>query len=572
MTYSATAEASQRNRLGIIGIFFVLMLLLVLGKVVQRQIFEHATFTAMAKEQRNVKEQLPAKRGKILVYDSQLKDYYPMATNVGLYSLNIVPTQIQRPELVAAKLMPFLSGTGVEESNLVEMMKSGKVYVPPLKRRIEEKEAGEIQALDLEGVHLWAEEYRYYPEDSLAAQVLGFVNRDAVGQYGVEGYFNNELSGKQGVAQVEKSSLGAQIAVGNRKIVNPEDGASVVLTLDRAIQYYAEKKLKEAVTKHSATGGEVIIMEPATGRVLAMAAYPTFNPNYYNEYPLDNFSNPNVTSVYEPGSVFKIITMAAGIDAGLVSPSTTYTDTGEVKIEDRTIKNSDLKAHGIQTMTQVLEASLNTGAIYVVQKLGRFLFYKYLNALGFDAATGVELDGESPAHIRPYRQWGEVDLATMSFGQGIAVTPMQLIAAVGAIANQGKLMKPHIVDKIIYPSGAVSVDPQMVRQAIKPQTAQLVSAMMVSVVENGHGKRAAVAGYRIAGKTGTAQIPKGGGYEEGPSIGTFVGFGPVEDPKFVMLTRIDRPKDVQFAESSAAPLFGDIASFLLNYWQVPPER
>lgn len=548
------------------------MLLLVLGKIVQRQIFEHATFTAMAKEQRNVNEQLPAKRGKILVYDPQLKDYYPMATNVALYSLNIVPTQIQRPELVAAKLMPFLSGTGIEESTLVETMKSGKVYVAPLKRRIEKKEAEEIGVLDLEGVYLRAEEYRYYPEDSLAAQVLGFVNRDALGQYGVEGYFNSELSGKQGVAQVEKTSLGAQIAVGNRKIVNPEDGASVVLTLDRAIQYYAEKKLKEAVAKHGATGGEVIIMEPATGRVLAMAAYPTFNPNYYNEYALENFSNPNVTSVYEPGSVFKIITMAAGIDAGLVSPSTTYNDPGEVKIEDRTIKNSDLKAHGIQTMTQVLEASLNTGAIFVVQKLGRFLFYKYLNALGFDAATGVELDGESPAHIRPYRQWGEVDLATMSFGQGIAVTPMQLIAAVGAIANQGKLMKPHIIDKIIYPSGAVSVDPQMVRQAIKPQTAQLVSAMMVSVVENGHGKKAAVAGYRIAGKTGTAQIPKGGGYEEGPTIGTFVGFGPVEDPKFVMLTRIDRPKDVQFAESSAAPLFGDIAGFLLNYWQVPPER
>lgn len=562
----------QRNRLGVIGICFVLMLLLVVGRIVQRQVFEHATFTAMAKDQRNVNEQLPADRGKILVYDDQLKAYYPMATNVSLYNLNIVPTQIQRPELVAAKLMPYLAGTGIEEGQLIETMKSNKVYVAPLKRRIEKKEADEIKSLDLEGVYLRTEEYRYYPEDSLAAQVLGFVNRDMAGQYGVEGYFNGELSGKQGVAQVEKSSLGAQIAVGGRKIVDPQDGASIVLTIDRAAQYYIEKKLKEAVIKHGSTGGEVIVMEPSTGRIIAMASYPTFNPNYYNEYALENFSNPNIGAVYEPGSVFKVITMAAGIDAGLVSPSTVYNDTGEVQIEDRTIKNSDLKAHGNQTMTQVLEASLNTGAIYVAQKLGRFLFYKYLNALGFDAATGVELDGESPAHIRPYRQWGEVDLATMSFGQGIAVTPIQLVAAVGAIANQGKLMKPHIVDKIIYPSGAVSIDAQMVRQAMKPQTAQLVSAMMVSVVQRGHGQRAGVPGYTIAGKTGTAQIPKGGGYEEGPTIGTFIGFGPVEDPKFVMLTRIDRPKDVQFAESSAAPLFGDIANFLLNYWQIPPEK
>ncbi|OGB75137.1 hypothetical protein A2810_00690 [candidate division Kazan bacterium RIFCSPHIGHO2_01_FULL_49_10] len=572
MAYSATAEALQRHRLGIISVCFVLMLLLVIGRVVQRQIFEHASFVAMAKDQRNVNEQLPADRGKLLVYDDQLKDYYPLATNVSLYNLNIVPTQIQRPELVAAKLMPYLVGTGIEEGQLIEMMKSEKIYVAPLKRRIEKTEADEIKSLDLEGVYLRTEEYRYYPEDSLAAQVLGFVNRDMAGQYGVEGYFNGELSGKQGSANVEKSSLGAQIAVGNRRIVDPEDGASIVLTLDRAVQYYVEKKLKESVTTHGATGGEVIIMEPATGRIIAMAAYPTFNPNYYNEYPLENFSNPNVAAVYEPGSVFKVITMAAGIDAGLVSPSTTYTDPGEVKIEDRTIKNSDLKANGVQTMTQVLEKSLNTGAIYVVQKLGRFLFYKYLNALGFDAATGIELDGETPANIRAYRQWGEVDLATMSFGQGIAVTPIQLVAAVGAIANQGKLMKPHIVDKIIYPSGAVSIDAQMVRQAMKPQTAQLVSAMMVSVVERGHGQRAGVAGYRIAGKTGTAQIPKGGGYEEGPTIGTFIGFGPVEDPKFVMLTKVDRPTDVQFAESSAAPLFGDIANFLLNYWQIPPEK
>ena len=316
-------------------------------------------------------------------------------------------------------------------------------------------------------------------------------------------------------------------------------------------------------------------MEPQTGKIVAMSSYPTFNPNNYNTEDIANFTNSNISQVYEPGSVFKVITMAAGIDAGLVAPSTTYTDIGEVQVDDRTIKNSDLKAHGQQTMTQVLEASLNTGAVFVVQKLGKYLFNKYLGQFGFTHLTGIDLKGEVDAQIKDVRQVRDVDLATMAFGQGIAVTPIQMLAAVGAIANDGRLMKPHIVDRILYPSGAVSIDPVVEGQAISSQTAQLVSAMMVSVVENGHGQKAGVPGYWIAGKTGTAQIPSpNGGYLDGfgNTIGTFVGFGPVENPRFVMLTRVDKPKDVQFAESSAAPLFGQIAKFLLDYWRIPPTR
>ncbi|HCL47851.1 TPA: hypothetical protein DHW58_02605, partial [Patescibacteria group bacterium] len=246
-----------------------------------------------------------------------------------------------------------------------------------------------------------------------------------------------------------------------------------------------------------------------------------------------------------------------------------------VEVNDRTIKNSEPGAFGSQTMTQVLEKSLNTGAVFVIQKLGKYLFNKYLGQFGFTTPTGVELEGEVAAHIKNPKGLSDVDLATMSFGQGIAVTPVQLLAAIGAIANDGRLLQPHIVDRILYPSGAVSIDPTVVGQAISPQTAQLVSAMMVGVIENGHGKRAGVPGYWIAGKTGTAQIPgPGGGYLDGfgNTIGTFVGFGPVDNPRFVMVTRIDQPKDVQFAESSAAPLFGRIAKFLLDYWHVPPTR
>ncbi|MBU1092266.1 penicillin-binding protein 2 [Patescibacteria group bacterium] len=570
MAYNASNELLQLRRVNLLGLIFVVFLVLVMGRIFQRQIIEHSNFLALAKEQHIVNEEMAAKRGKILVYDQQLETYYPLATNVSLYNLSVVPTQIKQPELVVSKLLPFLDD--MTETDLLEILKSNKVYVSPLKRRIEVKEKEAIEALTLEGVYLRSEEYRYYPEDDLASNTLGFVNRDRQGQYGIEGYFDQELSGQSGLAQVEKSSLGTHITTGSRKVINPENGADVVLTIDRAVQYFVEKKLQEYVERYEAVGGEVIIMEPQTGKIVAMANYPDFNPNYYNEFSLENFTNPNISSVYEPGSVFKIFTIAAGIDAGLISPNTTYTDTGEIQITDKIIRNSDLAAHGVQTMTQVLEKSLNTGAVFVVQKLGRQLFYKYLKDLGFDAITNVGLAGEVPASMRPFREWPEMDLATMSFGQAIAVTPIQLVAAVGAIANQGKLMKPQIVEKIIYPDGAVAFDPQIVRVVFKPQTAQLVSAMMVNVVEKGHGTQAGVVGYRVAGKTGTAQIAGPGGYEKDDTIGSFVGFAPMDNPRFVMLTRIDRPKGTVFAESSAAPLFGDIAEYLLNYWQVPPER
>lgn len=570
MAYNVSNESLQLRRVSLLAWFFAIFLILVAGRLFQEQVIEHAIFVGLAKGQHVVNENVLAKRGKIVVFDSQLESYYPLATNVSLYSLNVVPTQVKQPELVATKLMPYL--VNITESELLEILKSNKVYVAPLKRRVEVAEKEAIQKLGLDGVYFRSEEYRYYPEDSLASHVLGFVNRDRLGQYGVEGLFDKELSGKSGLAQVEKSSLGTHITVGNRKLIDAENGADVVLTIDRAVQYFVEKKLKETIIKHEATGGDVIVMEPTTGRIIAMASYPDFNPNLYNEFSLENFTNPNVSLAYEPGSVFKIFTIAAGIDAGLISPNTTYTDVGELKISDKIVRNADLAAHGVQTMTQVLEKSLNTGAVFVVEKLGRQLFYKYLKDLGFDVISGVGLAGEVSAPVRPFRQWADIDLASMSFGQAIAVTPVQLIAAVGAIANQGKLMKPHIVDKIIYPNGAVSVDPQVMRVVFKPQTTQLVSAMMVTVVERGHGKLAQVAGYRVAGKTGTAQIASPTGYEEDATIGTFVGFAPMENPRFVMLTRIDRPKGTAFAETSAAPLFGEIAKFLLNYWQVPPDK
>lgn len=569
---AVSTQYEQRSRVGLIGLAFLFFFVMVLGRLIERQVFEYWHFRTLAQKQHTASEVVPAQRGKIFVTERDDNSLFPLATNVTLYSLQVVPAQIKNPELVASKLMPFL--TDIEESELVNKFKSKAKYLPPLKRKIGKAEAQQIRVLDLAGVYLPAEEYRYYPEETMAAHLLGFVNRNEEGQYGIESYLNKELGGQAGFLETEQDSAGTQIALGKHSEVNPENGLDIVLSLDRAIQYYVEKKLKESVDKHQATQGSVVIMDSKTGKIVAMAAYPTFNPNNYNQEEIEKFTNLNTSQVYEPGSVFKTITMAAGVDTGVISPSTTYTDTGEAKIADRTIKNSDEKAHGVQTMTQVLSESLNTGLVFVVQKLGKNAFYQYLEKFGFMGTTGIESAGEVKAHVKEYKGWMEIDLATMSFGQGIAVTPIQLVSAIGAIANDGKRMKPSLVDKILYPSGAVSIDPVVVNQPITAQTAKLVSAMMVDVVEHGHGKRAGVPGYWVAGKTGTAQIPdpKRGGYKERTTIGTFIGFAPVENPRFVMLTRIDEPKDVQFAESSAAPLFGDIAKFLLDYWHIPPTR
>jgi stage V sporulation protein D (sporulation-specific penicillin-binding protein) len=571
---SSSLIQEQKKRMSLISLLVLIFFILVLGRLVERQIFEHSYFVKLARQQRLSNEIVPAQRGKILVEERDDNTLYPLATNVSLYALQAIPHQIKQPALVASKLMPFLVDSGLLESDLIAKLSTGAQYLPPLKRKISEEEANKILDLDLDGVYMVSDKYRYNPEDTMAAQVLGFVNRDNLGQYGLEGYFNKELGGKSGYLEAERDPFGGQIALGKRESVNPQDGLDIVITLDRAVQYHVERSLEEAVKKHQAEKGSVIIMEPATGKIIAMAQYPTFDPNNYNKESVDLFTSLNTTQVYESGSVFKTITMAAGIDAGVVTAASTYTDTGEAVINDRTIRNSDKLGHGVQNMTEVLEKSLNTGVVYVVQKLGKNLFNKYLKGFGFEEPTGVELAGEVSGHVKELINWSDIDLATMAFGQGIAITPMQLVQAVGAIANGGKMMQPHIVDRILYPSGAVAIEPTVKNQPISEEAAKVVAAMMVSVVERGHGKRAGVPGYYIGGKTGTAQIPdpQHGGYLEGPTIGTFVGFGPAENPRFVMMTRIDKPKDVQYAESSAAPLFGQIAKFLLDYYRIPPTR
>ncbi len=565
------------SRLRLVRIGFFAVGLLLVAQLFRVQVLSHDFYAALAEGQHDLFQHLFPERGKIYARDHQSGDQtFLLATNRTLNLLYAEPFRIKNPINEARALAPIL---GVEAAELEAKISSPTERYRVLGRKLDDETREKIEALKLEGIGFSKEDFRYYPEGSAGAQMLGFVgenDKGKSGRYGIEGWFDKDLAGAQGYLQSEKDSRGRVIAVGNRTLQPAKDGDDVVLTVDRTVQYVACKKLEEWVTRFGAAKGSLAIIEPKTGAIIALCNAPTFDPNEYNKIDsIDVYNDTAIFEPYEPGSVFKAFTMAAGLDTGKITPTSTFDDPGEIKIGPFTIRNSDLKAHGLVDMTTVLAESLNTGLVDVVHRVGAASFLSYVRDFGFGQKSGVELHSESAGNIDPLTQKGDIWSATGSFGQGITVTVLQLAMAYGAIANDGTLMKPYVVDEIRHADGSVETrGPKIVRRVISERAAQLLSGMLVATVEKGHGKRAGVPGYWIGGKTGTAQIPRkeGGGYEVGATIGTFAGFGPVDDPKFAMVVRVDRPEGVQFAESSAAPLFGDIAKFLMNYYRIPPTR
>ena len=486
------------------------------------------------------------------------------------------PRHVEDPTAASALLAPLLE-LDIEHVTQ-KLSKKGDAY-EVLKHKVIDETANAVRALGLKGIHFAPEDRRYYPESGLGGHIFGFVGLEGDqrrGQYGLEGYFDELLRGKEGSLKLETDAIGTLIPVGENRVTEAVDGSDLILTIDRTVQLMVCDKLKKWVVQHGADGGSLIIQDPSSGAIRAMCATPDFNPAKYGESNIRAFNNPTIFSPYEPGSVFKAFTMAIGLELEKVTPSTTYTDTGSVEIGSYTIRNSDGKAHGVQTMMDVLDESLNTGTIFVARKVGVEQFRKYMKAFGFGSITGIDLDTETSGDVSSLDQKkSDIYVATGSFGQGITVTPLQLITAYSALANGGKLMKPYIVDTIVKPDRSViRTAPKVIRQVISARTSDLIGGMLVNVVRKGHGKRAGVPGYFVAGKTGTAQVPRkdGRGYDRNATIGSFAGYAPVERPAFVMLVRIDNPRDVQWAESSAAPLFGELAHFLLQYYEVPPDE
>jgi cell division protein FtsI/penicillin-binding protein 2 len=561
----------------IFALFFLIFLVSgAIGlKLYSLQVSAYSYYKALADNQHSIFSNLIPKRGEIFFQDKS--GPYPVAVNKNTQMAYAVPKEIEDSISTAKSLSQAL---GLDEKDLENKLGNPDDSYEVLKHKLSDEEIASIKNLKLSGVHLADEAYRYYPAGELGSNLLGFVGwsgNDFGGRYGAEAYFDSVLKGKAGQLQQSKDNSGSWISTGEKQITLATDGDSLVFSVDHIIQYETEKILKSAIQKFEADRGTIIVMESQTGRILAMASAPDFNPNdYQNVDAMENFRNLAVSDPYECGSVFKAITMASAIDDGKVNPDTTYTDTGSVKEAGYDIKNSDLKANGVQTMTQVLEKSLNTGAIFAEKLLGNKNFAAYVERFGFGEPTGVELPGESAGNLNNLQNLkSNIQFFTASFGQGITVTPIQLISAYNAIANGGVLLKPELVEKIIHPDASVEdVKPQEVRQVISQNSANEVSQMLRSVVTDGHGKQANVPGYLVAGKTGTAQVASHDtkGYASGTNIGSFAGFAPMNNPQFTVLVRMDNPKTVAWAESSAAPTFGELMKFLLDYKNIEPTE
>jgi len=406
---------------------------------------------------------------------------------------------------------------------------------------------------------VWIEDVssRFYPQNNFASQLLGFVNSEGIGQYGLESYYNDQLSGIRGF---------------DRAGVNNQ-GDDIFLTIDYNLQYFAERALKQAKEQWDIESGQVVIEEPASGRILALANSPGFDNNKFNEEnDLSIFVDAVTQKFFEPGSVFKPITMAAGLEERMVEPETKYIDKGFVDIGGKPIYNFGKRIWGEQMMIDVLEESINTGAVFVEQQLGSDIFWRYIKNFGFLEKTEIDLPGEVASVNSGLRNGYPRDFAVASFGQGIMITPIQLVRAFGALANNGQMMRPYIVEKIVSNNGKTTIiQPRAVKQVISQATTAKLTAMLISVVKNGAGRSAKIPGYYIAGKTGTAQVAVQGGYSETQTIQSFIGYFPALNPKFLVLVKLDNPKGVESSGRSAALVFHDLAKYIIDLKQIPPS-
>ncbi len=608
-------------RLRALRFFFLGLALVVIVRLFTIQVWSGATYKALAEGQYSFYEQLVPERGQILVKDRGDETEYPVATTAPKAFVYADPRKVTDPVALSKDLAKILKFEGLEDYELMSALEQlraagreteavelellwqqehptesltladnpvaalitrlSKTDDPyePVARNVNDEQLDLIIALNQDALDYIIEDVRAYPEHGFGGQVLGFLGRTDDGQpkgyYGLEGYYNDFLAGQVGQLYSQTDSNGHWIGVGERNFKPAIDGGDLLLTIDRTLQVEVCKILARGVEQFEADSGTAIVLEPATGRVLSMCGAPDFYPGEYAQVTdAAVYNNSAIFSAYEPGSIFKPITMAAAIDTGAVTSSTRFIDPGYVEIDEFTIRNADDKVYGNVSMIEVLQESINTGMVWVVRQLGRDIFQNYVTNFGFGALTGITLKSEVAGTTASLNEQAEVYPATASFGQGITTTPLQIVSAYAALANDGMLMKPYIVDKLRYPDGTVErTEPQALRQIVSPSTATTIGAMLVSVVEYGHGKRAAVPGYYIGGKTGTAQIARNGVYSETEFNGSFAGFGPVADPKFAMIVKIENPKaGIIYAESTAAPIFGEIADFILEYYGVAPER
>ena len=585
-------------RINILQWVIFLLIIAIIGRLFYLQILQHEKYASLAAQQHKMIQVLLPERGEIFALtnnkaDSQL---YPLTSNQIFYEVYANPQEILRPQNVTDILVNILE---VDEQEILVKLKKDNDKYEAIKKDISQSQIEELELALAEvindinqdkseadkvnsaGIYWDRQVLRFYPDKEIGAHILGFLGYaddgvSRVGKYGLEGFWQDELAGTGSQVIADKAGGGRLLPFGSLG-APVEDGADLVLTIDRTVQYQTCRALEKAVARYDASSGSVIVMETETGAIRAMCNFPSFDPNQYNQVEtIDTYNDQAVYHAYEPGSVMKAVAMAIAVDTGKVTADTIYEDTGEVKFAGGYIvRNSDLLAHGVVDMTEVLAVSLNTGIIFATQDIKNKIYEDYMKKFGFGQATNIAISQESIGDISSLSKRGDIYKATASYGQGITVTPLQMLNAVNILANRGNMVKPYIISQVRYASGQVEdFHPQIVRRAVTESTAATLSAMLVQVVDGGHAGKAGVAGYYVAGKTGTAQVvdPDTKKYSISKSIHNFVGFAPVENPKFTMITKLDYPTAARFSADTAAPLFGEIAKFLLEYYQIPTNR
>lgn len=568
-----------RKRYAILcGIIFILFVGVML-RLAFLQLWDSERLTKLSEQQVTADITRGNPRGKILDRDGEVLAVSIMTSSLYVDPMEMVDTlkgkRQQEPvrdvkRLGADLLAPVLQMSAEE---LYQLFSSEGRFLW-VKRTLEPKEAEAVKKIiadnKLPGLHFLEESKRYYTKKGAAAQVLGFVGTDDIGWSGIEYTLNTVLSGAESRHEALFNALGGQMLGKDAKSQRQENLFNVYLTLDSKMQYVLEDAMDDAIKRTKAKGATAIIMDPYTGEILGMASRPTFDPNKYHNYSADTWSNKAISMIYEPGSVFKPIVACMGMAEQLITPNTMFNDEGKIQIADRVIHNWDykweLKGKGQIPFSDVIKHSVNTGMVQLGMELGAHKLTNYSKLFGFGEPTGIELPGEESGILYKAEDMYKPDVATMAIGQGIAVTPIQILRAICAIANGGELLQPYIVKKIVAPNGDVvrEGEKKVIRQVISKDTAAKMRAMMEQVVEGGGGKSAAIKGYRIAGKTGTAEkLSEKGGYEKDKYIASFVGFVPADKPKYAMLVMIDTPQGAFYGSQVCAPIFRDTLQQIL---------
>lgn len=550
--------------------FFLIAFGILTARLFYWQIIQGSTLKAQATAQYFSEFTLPAQRGKLLAAGGE-----PMVVNQPAYLVYAQPGIISEPSILAELVAPYLKKPKEEILSLIS--EPGRLWAA-LGHKVEAEMVEKLKQLSVKGLGYEVEPKRFYPEASSAAHMLGFVaagpDGDDRGYFGLEGFYDRELKGKNGVLQTERDARGKPILIGEPTRIEAQHGGNLYLWMDRALQWKVQNRLLDALQKYGASGGTVVVMDPKSGGILAAASYPAYEPGIYNLYDKEMYKNPLVAASFEPGSTFKTLIMAAGIEEGAVTPETEFDESGPVRVGEYAIRTWNDQYRGVINMTDVLVHSSNPGMVYVGKKLGRDKFLKYLHGFGFGELTGIDLQDETTPELRKDKDWKEIDITTASFGQGIAVTPIQMVRAVAAIANGGNLVEPRVVSAIENQSKGgklAQLRTKIVRRVVSPKTAALVTEMMVAAVEQGEAKWAKPKGYRIAGKTGTAQIPVAGHYDAEKTIASFVGFAPADNPRFVALVILREPTSSPWGSETAAPLFFAIAKDIYLHYNIPAQ-